>query len=188
VLSAEAAQAALAERRERAAPTAARGRVAAVLGKALGALPGSGAETRNAVMRLELLGRHGRRAAFAAVCSGMGRELAAVFENAGRLTFQRDWDRRPFRAPGLPALARERVLESARWTAPELVAHAAEPVWLARWAGHLLAQSWQLSPHLVGWLLAAAVEAGNEEVPVQRGRVPGADARRCGVRRSAARP
>ena len=44
------------------------------------------------------------------------------------------------------------------------MAHAAEPVWLARWAGHLLAQSWQISSHLVGWLLAAAVEAGNDEV------------------------
>ena len=53
---------------------------------------------------------------------------------------------------------------TARWTAPELVAHAAEPVWLARWAGHLQAQSWAVSSHLVGWLLAAAVDAGNDEV------------------------
>ena len=164
MLSAEEAQQALAERRERAASRAARGRVTAVFGKAAGALPDSSSDTRSAVRRLEALGRRGRRAAFAAVCSGLGGELAAVFENAGRLTYQGSWDRRPFRAPELPLLARERVLESARWTAPELVAHAAEPVWLARWAGHLLGQSWQVNPHFVGWLLAAAVDAGNDEV------------------------
>ena len=163
MLSALEAQRALTERREHASQ-ATRGRVTALFSKAAGALPGTTIETRTAVRRLEALGRRGRRAAFAATCSGLGGELANVFENAGRLTYQGDWDRRPFRAPGLPLLARERVLDSARTTAPELVAYAADPVWLARWAGHALASSWQMSPQLVGWLLAAAVEAGNEEV------------------------
>ncbi len=164
MLSAEEAQQALAERRERATSKAGLGRVATAFGKAAGALPESAHEARGAVRRLEALGRRGRRAAFGAICSGLGGELAAVFDNAGRLTYQADWDRRPFRAPSRPSLARERVLGSARWTAPELVAHAAEPVWLARWAGHLQAQSWAVSSHLVGWLLAAAVDAGNDEV------------------------
>ncbi|MBW3653459.1 MAG: hypothetical protein KY433_07675 [Actinobacteria bacterium] len=164
MLSAEAAKAALAARREQSAAKAARGRVTSALGKAAGALADSRSGTAIAVKRLEALGRRGRRAAFGAACPGMGGELAAVFENAGQLTYQGDWDRRPFRAPQVPSLARERVLQAARLTAPELVAHAAEPVWLARWAGHLLSQSWQTSAHLVGWMLAAAVDAGSDEV------------------------
>ena len=135
-----------------------------MLGKAAGALAEPGTDTRAAVKRLEGLGRRGRRAAFSAACPGLGGELAAVFEDAGRLTYQGDWDRRPFRAPRSPSHARQRVLAGTRWTVPELVAHAAEPLWLARWAGHLLAQSWQASGQLVGWLLATAVDAGQEEV------------------------
>ncbi|WP_053226315.1 DUF4132 domain-containing protein [Solirubrobacter soli] len=158
MLSAQEAQRALAERRERAVT---RGRLTAAFGKVAGVLQ---TDAGAAVTVLEALPRRARRAAFGAVCSGMGGELATVFENAGRLTYQNDWDRRPFRAPTLPHLARARVLDRARNTAPELVAYGADSEWLARWAGHVLAQDWQVSPHLVGWLLAAAIDAGNDEV------------------------
>ena len=164
MLSAEAAKAALADRREQGAAKAPGGRIGRVLGRAAGAIPEPGADTSVAVRRRARRGRPARRATSGAACPGSGRELAAVFDEAGHLTYQGDWDRRPFRAPRTPSLARHRVLAAARWTVPELVAHAAEPAWLARWAGHLLAQSWAASPHLVGWLLAAAVDAGDDEV------------------------
>lgn len=165
MLTEEAAKAALAERREQAATRAAtRGRATSFLGKATGALPTSTRDAAAATKRLEALGRRGRRAAFSAACPGLGAELAAVFEGAGNLTYQGFWDRRPFRAPRAPSLSRRRVLEAASATVPELVAHGVEPIWLARWGGHLLPQSWQTSAHLVGWTLAAAVDAGNDEV------------------------
>lgn len=116
------------------------------------------------VQGLGKLGRRGRRAAFAAACPGLGGQLASVYENAERLTYQSAWDRRPFRAPSAPQLARQRVIDQSPWTLPELAALAADPPWLARWAGHLLAQSWSASPHLIGWLLAAGVDEGDDEV------------------------
>lgn len=94
----------------------------------------------------------------------MGGELARVFEDAGALTYQGSWDRRPFRAPGSPHLGRLRVLEALARTAPELVSHGADAVWLARWGGHLSAQRWTVSGHLLGWVLAAAIDAGGDEV------------------------
>jgi len=130
MLSAEEAQRALAERRERTGSRGARGRLTAAFGKATGVLSN---DTEAAVRVVEALGRRGRRAAFGAVCSGMGGELATVFDTAARLTYQSDWNRRPFRAPTMPQLARERVLQHARNTAPELTAYGADPVWLARW-------------------------------------------------------
>lgn len=160
MLSAEEAQRALAERREQVAARGRRARVASMLGRAAGALPASASDATASVGRLEALGRRGRRAAFAGVLPGLGGELAAVFEDAGRLPYQQGWARRPFRAPTRPALARARVLDLARHALPDLAAHAADPAWLARWAGHLPG----VAPHAAGWLLAAAVDAGGEEV------------------------
>lgn len=166
MLSEEEAKAALAERRESAGRTPTRARITGVLGKAAGATFASdvGADdTFKAVKKLQALGHRGRRAAFAAACPGLGGELTTLFENAGGLTYQGGWDRRPFRAPRLPALARQRMVRSAGPTIPELAAHGADATWLARWAGHLLAQSWRTSPYLVGRLLATAIDGGNED-------------------------
>lgn len=165
MLSAEAAQAALAERRERSTLTAARGRFIGLATKAVaGSLSDPRADRAKLVARLDKLGRRGRRLAFAGALPGLGGELASLYEGAGALTYQGSWDRRPFRAPRTEQLAQERVLNSIGRTVPELVAHAADPVWLARWAGHLSAQSWAVDSHVVGWLLASAIDGGNDEV------------------------
>ena len=165
MLSAEAAQAALAERRERSTLTAARGRVTGLATKAVaGSMSDPRADRAKLVSRLDKLGRRGRRLAVAAALPGLGGELASLYEGAGALTYQGSWDRRPFRAPRTQQLAQERVLNTIGRTVPELVAHAADPVWLARWAGHLTAQSWAVDGHTVGWLLAAAIDGGNDEV------------------------
>lgn len=164
MLSAEAAQAALAERRERSGPAHAGGRVTGVVARAAAGLTDHRSDSAKVVALLDRVGRRGRRLTFRAVLPGLGGELAQLYENAATLTYQSAWDRRPFRAPRAPQLARCRVLGQLSSTAPELVAHAADPVWLARWGAHLEAQSWRLSSHMVGWLLAAAIDAGNDEV------------------------
>lgn len=131
---------------------------------AIGGLADPRADRAQVAARLSRLGRRGRRLAFAAVLPGLGGPLADVYERAGALTYQPDYDRRPFRAPNNPALAQQRVLLSLVRTAPELVALDPDPVWLARWAGHLGAASWAISSQLVGWLLASAIDDGDEEV------------------------
>ena len=163
MLSAEAAQAALAERREQVAGSGTRGRIAGTAARALG-LTERHTGSAALVAGLERLGRRGRRLTFGAALPGLGGELAQLYESAGALTYQGSWDRRPFRAPRTPQLARARVLAGVRGTAPELIAHAADPAWLARWGGHLAAQSWQVSDHMIGWLLASAIDAGDDGV------------------------
>ena len=164
MLSAEEAHAALAERREQAVMPGPRGLFASAAARAARALIDPQADRSKAAGRIAKLAAPARRMAFSAALPGLGGELTQLYEDAGAMTYQSSWSRRPFRAPTAPQLAQRRVLEYLATGAPDLVAHGADPAWLARWAGHLMAQSWSLASPLVGWLLATAIDAGDDAV------------------------
>src|SRR5688500_14382846 len=105
-----------------------------------------------------LSGRH-RRALFDALVPALGEHVERMWQDGAARPYQSGWDRRGFRAPGLPEASAPRRFHELATIAGRVGGYEVPgAAWLARWAPHI-----GYGPVPEGLLLAAVIDGGGPE-------------------------
>jgi len=112
-----------------------------------------------AARRLDGLAEGQRVLVMEALAPGLGAALARWWAEAAGWPYQRGWNRKAFRAPGVPELTVEARASELSALVELTGPFDADPVWLAGWGGHL-AMGHAPVAGTIGGVLACAIDLG----------------------------